>query len=110
MAQTQSQLDNLSLQIQDIKKGKNIREYAWFTRCKMEYHHRDLFPYFQDYLPSSTPNTLNSQGMPWCRVCQTRGDHSKECLYLQKIVSTPTSIFFHFCRYVVHDEKDCREY
>ena len=29
MAQIQSQMDNISLHIQDIKKGKEIQKYVW---------------------------------------------------------------------------------
>ena len=32
MAQIQSQLANLTLQLQDIKKGKEIREEVWCTK------------------------------------------------------------------------------
>ena len=73
--QIQSQLANMSTQIQDIKKGKEIDEYVLCTRCKIEDHHKDSFLEFMYYLASSAPNPLNSQGMPWCRICQTRGHH-----------------------------------
>ena len=43
-------------------------------------------------------------------MCHTRGHWSEECLYLQKIVSTPTSLYCKFCKYVGHDEKDCRTF
>ena len=32
MAQIQNQLANLTLQLQDIKKGKEVREYFWCTK------------------------------------------------------------------------------
>ena len=32
------------------------------------------------------------------------------CLYLQKIVSTPDSLFCKFCKSVEHGEKDCRAF
>ena len=73
--QIQSQLANMSPQIQDIRKGKEIDEYVLCTRCKIEDHHKDSFPAFMYYLASSAPNPLNSQGMSWCRICQTRGHH-----------------------------------
>ena len=52
-------------------------------------------------------NPLNTQGMPWCRICQTRGHKFEECLYLEKIVSAPTSLYCKFSKSVFHDEKDC---
>ena len=36
MVQIQSQLDNLTLQIQDIKKGKEGQEDLWCTKCRMD--------------------------------------------------------------------------
>ena len=53
---------------------------------------------------------MNTQGMSWCRICQTRGHNLEEFLYLQNIVSTPTSLYCKFCKSVGHDEKDCREF
>ena len=61
-----------------------------------------------NYVAAGVSNPLNTQGMPWCRVCQTRGHKSEECLYLQKIVSALASLYCEFCRSVGHDEKDCR--
>ena len=54
--------------------------------------------------------TINTQGMPWCRICHTRGHHSEECLYLHNIVSAPTSLYCKFCKSVGHDEKDFRAF
>ena len=50
MAQIQSQLANMSLHIEDIKKGKYILEYVWFIICRNEVCHKDLCPSFLDYL------------------------------------------------------------
>ena len=61
-----------------------------------------------NYVAGGVSNPLKTQGIPWCRICQTRGDKSKECRYLHKIVSAPTSLYCTFCRSVGHDEKDCR--
>ena len=44
--QIQSQLANMSLQIKDTKKGKDINEYVLCTGCKIEGHHKDSFPAF----------------------------------------------------------------
>ena len=61
-----------------------------------------------NYVAAGALNPLNTQGMPWCRVFQTRGNKFEECLYLQKIVSAPASSYCKFCRSVGHDEKDYR--
>ena len=46
MNQIQFQLENLMIQLQDIKKGREHREEIWCTRCHAEGHHKDQFPYF----------------------------------------------------------------
>ena len=61
-----------------------------------------------NYVAVGAPNPLNTQGMPWCRICQTRGHNSGEYMYLQKIVSAPTSLYYKFCILVGLDEKDCK--
>ena len=63
-----------------------------------------------NYVATGVPNPINTQGMPWCRICQTRVHRSEECLYLQKIVIAPTSLYIKFGKSVGHDEKDCREF
>ena len=63
-----------------------------------------------NYVSSGAPNLLNGLGLPWCRICQSRGHRNEECLYLQKVVSTPTNLFCKFCKSVGHEEKDCRAY
>ena len=53
---------------------------------------------------------MNTQGIPWCRIFHNRVHQSKEFLYLQKIVSAPTSLYCKFFRSVGHEEKDSRAY
>ena len=106
--QIQSQLANLMVRLQDIKRGKEVPEEIWCTICKTDGHHKGNFSALMNYVSAGSPNTLNTQGMPCCRVCQTRGYKSKEFLYLQKIVSAPTSMYCKFCSSVGLDEKDYR--
>ena len=61
-----------------------------------------------NYVVAGASNPLNTQGMPWCSICHTRCHKDEECLYLQKIVSSPASLYYKFCKSVGHDEKDCR--
>ena len=110
MNQIQSQLANMTIQLQDIKKGKEIHEELWCTRCHMKGHHKDQCSDFCDYLLLGAPNPLSHGGIPWCRICQTRGQQHKECLYLKKVVSNPANLFCNFCHTVGHEEKDCRVY
>ena len=76
----------------------------------MDRHTKDNYPTFMNYVAYGGPNPLNGQGIPWCCICQSRGHRDEECVYLQKVVSMPTKLFFKFCRSVGHDEKDCRAY
>ena len=46
MNQIQVQLENLTLQLQDIKKVKENHEYIWCTRCRTDGHTKDNFPDF----------------------------------------------------------------
>ena len=110
MVQNQSHLDNLMIQLHDIKKGKEAQEYLWCKKCTTSGHTKDNYLTFMNYVSSSAPNPLISHGLPWCRIYQTRGHHNEDCLYLQKIVITPANLFFKFCKPVGHEEKDCRAY
>ena len=110
MNQIQSQLVNMVIQLQDINKGKELREEVWCTRCYIEGHHKDQFPEFCNYLLLGPPNMLNQGGLPWCRICQTHGHRHEECVYLQKMVSKPVNLFCIFCRSIGHEGKDFRAY
>ena len=110
MVQIQSQLDNLTIQLQDIKKGKEAQEDLWCTKCRIGGHTKDNCLTFLNYITLGAPNALNGHGLPWCRISQSRGHRDEECLYLQKVVSTPTNLFCKFCKSVGHEERDYRAY
>ena len=82
----QSQLENMTIQLQDIKNGKETREDVWCTRCHTEGHHKYRCPNFCNYLMSGTPNRLIQGGLPWYHIFQTHGHQHEECIYLQKAV------------------------
>ena len=50
MTQIQNQLAQLTLQLQDIKKGKEVREEVWCTKCRTEGHSKEHCPVFVEYL------------------------------------------------------------
>ena len=110
MVHIQSQLDNLTIQLQGIKKGKESRKELWCTKCRTNGHTKDKCSKFMNNVASSTPNPLNGQGLPWCHICQSRGHRDEECIYLQKVVSTCANLFYKFCKSVGHEEKDYRAY
>ena len=58
MAQIQNQLANLTLQLQDIKKGKEVREEVWCAKCRTEGHSREHCSVFVENLASGMPNPL----------------------------------------------------
>ena len=80
--QIQSQLDNLTIQLQDIKKGKEAQKDLWCTKCRTDGHTKDNCLTFMNYVSSVAPNTLSAHGLPCCRICQMRGDCDEEYLYL----------------------------
>ena len=82
MMQIQSQLANLTIQLQDIKKGKEAQEYLWCKKCRTNGHTKDNCVTFMNYVSSSAPNPLNGHGLPWSHIFQTRGHHNEDCLYL----------------------------
>ena len=59
MTQIQSQLAHLTLQLQDIKKGKETREEVWCTKCITEGHSKEHCLVFVEYLASGAPNLLS---------------------------------------------------
>ena len=69
MIQIESQLANLTVQLQDIKRGKEVQEELWCTRCQTEGHHKDNFSMLMNYVAVGAPNPINTRGMPWCRIC-----------------------------------------
>ena len=110
MNQIQEQLANLTLQHQDIKKGKEEHTDIWCTRCHRDGHTKDTCPFFRNYLLSGDPNPLSSGGVPWCHICQFYGHQHEECSYMQKMVSNPTNLYYSFCCSVRHEDTDCWAY
>jgi hypothetical protein len=111
MSHILSQLTSLSLQVEYMKndKVKEKREDIWCIICKVEGHEKEHFPLFNEYLAFGDRNPLKQATLPWCEVCRTR-HHPGECYYMQKYVQKPTNLYCTFCKYVGHDEKDCRAY
>ena len=58
MVNIQNQLANLTLQLHDMKKGKEVREEVWCTRCRTEGHSKEHCLVFMEYLASGAPNPL----------------------------------------------------
>ena len=50
ITQIQSQLANLTVQLEDIKRGKEVQEELWFTRCRIDGHHKDNRSTLMNYI------------------------------------------------------------
>ena len=79
MVHIQLQLANLTIHLQDIKKGKESHEDLWCTKCRTDRHIKDNYPTFMNYVSSGAPNPLNGHGLPWCHICHSIGNRDKEC-------------------------------
>jgi hypothetical protein len=90
MSQILSQLTNLSLQVEDMKrdKGKDKREDIWCIRCKSEGHDKEHYPLFHEYLVYGALSPLKQFTLPWCEVCRNR-HHLGECYYLKNMSRHP---------------------
>lgn len=69
--QIQNQLTMLTLELQDLKKGKEFRpeiSKVWCMTCKAEGHYKDQCPIFRDYIATGAPNLVNP-GL-WCEICR----------------------------------------
>lgn len=111
MQQIQIQLANLTLQIQYIKKIKEVREEVWCTKCRSEGHSKEKCPIFRDYMASGALDPLNAGSYLWCEICKVGGQHrSEDCYLLQKYVHTTRNLYCKFCKSVGHDENNCRSY
>ena len=110
MQQTQSQLANLTLQLQDMRKVKEVREEVWCTKCRTKGHSREHCTIFAEYMASREPNPLPQVRGPWCEICKTNGHRPQDCHLLQKYVQTPKNSFCTFCKFVGHDVNNYKAY
>ena len=108
MDQLQKQLVNITLELQSLKKGKEVREEVWCTRCRTKGHSKEQFPFFAQYLASGAPNPLPQIGGLWCEICRQVGHRPQDCHMVQKYTKTPKSLCCMFCSSVGHDDSHCR--
>jgi hypothetical protein len=107
MAQVQSQLVVLTIHMSKLMKGKEKCEQVWCITCKTKGHCKEEYPTFVKCMAIRAPNPL-VEGVGYCEICKTWGNHSIAFPLLQKYQSTLRNLFFNFFKYVGHDEKDCR--
>ena len=110
MNQIHAQLENLTIQLQDIKKEKEEHDDLWCTQCHVDEHTKDTCLTFQNYLLSRAPNPLSCIGVPCCHVCQVYGHRHENCSYMYKMVMKSEILSCTFCHSMGHKDKDCRDY
>ena len=110
MTTLQNQLANLTLQLHELKKGKDVAQEIWCVKCKAQGHSKDNCPVFVEYIATGDPNPLPQTHGPWCEICKTRGNLPHQCPLLQKYVQTPKNLYCTFCKSVGHDDHTCRAY
>jgi hypothetical protein len=64
MAQMQSQLVALTIQLQELVKGKEKREEVRCITCRTKGRHKNQCPSFQQYLNTGALNPLEV----WCEI------------------------------------------
>ena len=65
MMQIQLYMAIFMVHIQDIKRGKEVQEELWCTRCRTYMHDKDNFSTLMNYTTKRVSNPINTQGMPW---------------------------------------------
>ena len=68
MDQLEQQLIIIILELQSLKKGKEVCEEIWCTRCRTEGHSKEQCPVVTQYLASGAPNSLSQTGGLWCGI------------------------------------------
>jgi hypothetical protein len=105
MAQVQKQLSSLTIQLENLTKGKEKWEKVWCTKCRTEGHHKDEYSVFSQYLESGASNPLPRGG--YCEICKKWGHHPHDSPLLQKNLSTPRNSFCNSFKLVGNEKKDC---
>ena len=110
MNEIQAQLENMMLQLQDIKKTNEYCDDLWCTHCHANGPTKDTCLTFQNYLLSGALSPLSGVGAPWCRSFHVYGHGHENCDYMQEMVTKEESLYCTFCRSVGHDKKNCHAY
>ena len=110
IAQIQTQLAMMALELHDMNNGKISREEVWCTQCRTEFHAKEQFPVVRNYLNTGAPNLFNPQVL-YCELCRTVGQHRpKDCYLLQRYGQVIKNSYCKFCKSVGHNEDECRSY
>ena len=108
MDQLEKQLVNITPELQSLKKGKEVREEVWCTRCRTEGHPKEQCPIFEQYLASGVPNPLPQTCGLWCKICKQVGHRPQDYHMVQKYTKTSKNIYCTFCSSIGHDDNHYR--
>jgi hypothetical protein len=73
LAQVQSQLTNLIMQLQDMVKAKVVHGNVWCTLCHIEGHHRNECPMLGSYTMMAPNPFFMDHKLKWCEICRQWG-------------------------------------
>jgi hypothetical protein len=107
LVQVQSQLANLTIQLQDMDKTKVMHEHVWCTTCRFKGHHRDECPVLPNYVAIGVPSPFPSRQSEWCEICRQWGHVPPRYPTLQKYQTTTHTPFCEFCKSIDHDVNSC---
>jgi hypothetical protein len=88
-------------------KRKENREVVWCTLCITKGNYKKEFPTFAYYLVVGFLNPLPIGG-PLCEICRTHGHDPYHFPLMKKYQTIPKSTFYNLCKFVGHEDKDCR--
>jgi hypothetical protein len=77
MAQFHMHLSSLTIQLEEMIKGKEKCEKIWCTKCRTEGYHNDECISFTQYLAMEALNLLS--GGRCYEICKKWGHHPIEC-------------------------------
>lgn len=110
MAEVQSQLVALTLQLQDISKQKEKREDVRCTYYRTEGNYKNQCLVLLLYMATGAPNHVGPGEGTWCELCRTRGHRPANYHLLQKYVNLTKSLYCKFCQFVGYEQSDCRSW
>jgi hypothetical protein len=96
MDQVESQLTSLTIQLQELAKGKEKHQEVWCTTFRKECHHKNECPTFQEYLAAGAPNPLARGGWVWCEIFRILSHHLTTCPLMHKYQRTKKIYFVIF--------------
>ncbi len=110
MAQIQVHFADLTIEICNMKKGKEIREKIWCTKCKTEGHDKKQCLALRNYLNTRVLSPFNNNIL-YCEICRVTGhNRPKDCYLLQRYVQVAKNPYCRFFKSLGHNEDERRSF